>query len=73
MANPEHLARLQRSVKEWNQWREENLDDFRPDLSEADLRGANLRMVNLTLANLNGANLRGANLGYHEERRGNER
>jgi len=66
MANPEQLARLQRSVEEWNQWREEN-EGVQVDLSGAKLNGAkltraDLRGANLTRAYLRGANLTGANL-----------
>ncbi len=61
MANPEQLARLQRSVEEWNQWREENLD-VRPDLNRAKLSGAHLQQANLEGADLEDADLQGANL-----------
>jgi len=71
MADPEQLARLRRSVKEWNEWKEENLQ-VRVDLAEADLAdtdlggadldGANLSRANLSKANVNGADLDGANL-----------
>jgi len=37
MANPEHLQMLQRSVKEWNTWRDQHMATP-PDLREADLR-----------------------------------
>ncbi|MBP0019940.1 MAG: pentapeptide repeat-containing protein [Cyanobacteria bacterium SBLK] len=56
MANEEQLERLKRSVEEWNQWREENLD-IKIDLSSAGLRGANLERVNLSRANLRDAKL----------------
>ena len=71
MADQEQLARLKRSVKEWNQWCSKNLQqliDLRgADLIGADLRGANLvgadlEEVNLLAANLVGANLARANL-----------
>jgi hypothetical protein len=71
MANEAHLEILQKGVKAWNQWRQEN-SDIRPDLSEADLSRTNLsradlskvnlRMAKLNKAKLRGADLRGANL-----------
>jgi TIR domain/Pentapeptide repeats (8 copies) len=61
MANEEQLARLKRSVEEWNEWRAghwgENID-----LKWADLREAHLRGADLGLANLYGANLTKADL-----------
>jgi uncharacterized protein YjbI with pentapeptide repeats len=71
MANQEQLARLRRSVKEWNQWRQENPNveialsdaDLRyADLRRADLRRADLRRADLTAAELIEANLRVADL-----------
>ncbi|MCP5111662.1 MAG: pentapeptide repeat-containing protein [bacterium] len=76
MANPEHLRILQRGIKVWNLWRQEN-PDTKPDLSQVDrtraylsranlsntdLRGAIFLGANLKGANLHGANLAGANL-----------
>ncbi len=61
MANPEHVAILNRAVDEWNTWREENPGET-PDLRGADLHRANLGEANLREANLLGANLAGANL-----------
>lgn len=49
MANPEHLALLQKGVKAWNEWREEN-----PDV-EVDLSGAMLYDTILSYVNLHGA------------------
>ena len=46
MANKEHLARLNKGVEAWNQWREANRD-IKPDLTGADLSGADLHEVNL--------------------------
>src|SRR5437764_409218 len=65
------LAKLKKSIKGWNAWREANprivpdlseADLSEADLSEADLSGANLGLANLIEANLSGANLSGANL-----------
>jgi hypothetical protein len=65
--NDEHVALLKQGVAAWNQWRDENLDPIRPDLSganlfEAYLSGANLRDARLRKADLSGANLARANL-----------
>jgi uncharacterized protein YjbI with pentapeptide repeats len=75
MADEDHVARLKKSVADWNAWRDENRD-ISPDLfgaglSKANLRGAHLARVNLSEANLSkaklskaffyGANLAGAN------------
>ncbi|GHO63568.1 hypothetical protein KSC_024600 [Ktedonobacter sp. SOSP1-52] len=59
MADPEQLARLKRSVLEWNTW-------WSPDVA-IDLRGAclfasSLRGANLCRADLREANLWGADL-----------
>lgn len=51
MANPEHVERLKRGVKVWNQWRKDH-SEIRPDLSHADLSGADLSEANLAGANL---------------------
>jgi uncharacterized protein YjbI with pentapeptide repeats len=78
MANPEHLALLQKSlgqwgktVGQWNVWRSKT-EHIRPDLSEAnlrraelaeaDLRGADLRHADLRVAYLRQADLREAEL-----------
>lgn len=66
MANEAQLARLRRSVEEWNQWREEN-PSVRVNLINADLRSANLINADLINADLRSAdlintNLRSANL-----------
>jgi len=58
MANPEQLARLKRSVGEWNQWRRDQ-----PDIL-TDLTGANISGVNISGANLSRAFLTEANLSY---------
>jgi hypothetical protein len=71
MADPDQLALLRRSVKEWNMWRQANPDDnvylmgaplFKVNLTGANLTGADLRVADLTGANLRGANLTGADL-----------
>jgi uncharacterized protein YjbI with pentapeptide repeats len=61
MANPDHVALLQASVKKWNSWRLSNRDVL-PDLRLADLSGATLSKVNLSKAKLNGADLFRADL-----------
>lgn len=71
MANPEHLAILEKGFEVWNKWRAEN-PDIRPDLSErdfkdtllflADLSGADLSRAKLKEAHLSGADLSRANL-----------
>lgn len=61
MANPEHLAILNRGVEQWNLWREEH-PDIHPDLREADLASRDLQGVNLSRANLLRTNLGMANL-----------
>jgi uncharacterized protein YjbI with pentapeptide repeats len=60
MANPDHLALLDRGVEAWNAARREASD--LPDLESADLSGRNLSGVNFCYANLQGANLQGCNL-----------
>lgn len=72
MANKEQVERLKRSVREWNQWRQEH-PRILPDLSgidlsgmnfaDADLHKANLTHVDLREAILIRANLREADLG----------
>ena len=64
MGNPLHMKIARTSVREWNKWREKNLD-VQPNLTRIDLSGRNLagidfRGVGLFKANLSGANLRGA-------------
>jgi uncharacterized protein YjbI with pentapeptide repeats len=61
MANKEHLARLERGVEAWNQWRKAN-DGVQPDLSWAHLEGAALQGVDLSRVDLSGAHLEGADL-----------
>jgi hypothetical protein len=61
MANPEHLAILDKGVSEWNSWRSQHLD-IHPNLQGADLDGADLSGANLIRANLNGADLYRATL-----------
>jgi TIR domain/Pentapeptide repeats (8 copies) len=56
MANPEHLAILNRGVEEWNEWRSEH-PDVRPDLREAKLSGENLSGANLSEADLSEADV----------------
>lgn len=53
MANKDQLAILERGVKSWNRWREEN------PLIKIDLSGAHLSHAILHCANLSGADLRG--------------
>jgi hypothetical protein len=72
VANPEHLANLEKGVEAWNAWRSV-FPRTLPDLSRVKLCGANLegfnltetdlRETNLTSANLRGVNLWGANVG----------
>ena len=61
MANPEHLAIIQKGVSVWNKWREEN-QGVKPDLCDAMLEWVKLERINLEEANLSGANLSEANL-----------
>lgn len=72
MANPEHLARLEKGVKTWNAWRrahpDEGIDLDRADFVAAKLAGADFREASLAVArfyasSLAGADFRGANLG----------
>ena len=58
MANPEHLAKLKKGVKRWNQWREQN-PRIEPDLSGANLQKAYLYGANLSGTDLSKADLRG--------------
>jgi Pentapeptide repeats (8 copies) len=62
MADKEHLARLKREVKAWNEWRDAALHDIEPNLSGADLHGAELYNANLCKANLCMADLSVADL-----------
>jgi pentapeptide repeat protein len=61
MANDEHVAKLKKGVRAWNEWREKN-PAIRADLSEADFTGADLIGANLIGADLIGAKLSGADL-----------
>jgi uncharacterized protein YjbI with pentapeptide repeats len=61
MANPDHVARLNDGVTEWNSWRMDNLAIL-PDLSGADLSRAHLNHANLSEANLTEAYLGGSYL-----------
>jgi len=71
MANPEHVALIERGSESWNQWRRDH-PDIVPDLRvahlrhaslcEMDLSGAILSIAVLHSADLSGANLRGADL-----------
>ena len=45
MADPEQLALIRRSVKEWAAWKEKN-PDVQVDLSGADLSGMDLTDAN---------------------------
>lgn len=63
MANEEHVERLLRSVKEWNDWRREH-PEIRPDLSRANLSHAHLNRADLSRAILAYADLSYAVLTY---------
>ena len=65
MANPEHLAILERGVGAWNSWRNTH-KDLMPDLSGVDLRRTELSTVNLSNTNLRGAQFREAILNKAE-------
>ena len=54
MAKEEQVARLKRSVLEWNEWRP---DEVMPDLKGADLAGCDLTNANLSNAQLQDAHL----------------
>ena len=60
MANPEHLAILDRGVEVWNEWRSQT--EVEPDLSRADLSGRELMGIDWSHTRLLSANLRGCNL-----------
>jgi TIR domain/Pentapeptide repeats (8 copies) len=67
MAKKEHLNKLKEGVAQWNAWRQQTGEDFRPDLSGAKLSGgvlndANLKFVDLMLTDLSGVKMTGANL-----------
>jgi len=47
MANSEHLAKLKKSITEWNAWRTAN-PKIVPDLIEANLSGANFIKADLS-------------------------
>ena len=78
MANREHLERLRQGAKEWNNWREAQLDQTTDlcmaDLAEVTLRGFGFRPafprkdhligIDLTGASLREADLRRANLNW---------
>ncbi len=61
MRKKEHLKRLERGIKLWNSWRDDNLE-VKIDLTDANLTGANLIEADLTRAILDQADLTGANL-----------
>ena len=63
MANEEQLRILNKGVKAWNKWREDN-PDVEIDLSGANLFRANLSDASLSDANLFRANLNGADLRF---------
>lgn len=66
MPDPKHLRILEKGVKAFNDWRENNPFIFtnlvKADLSGMDLSGANLSRVDLSEANLSEADLSGADL-----------
>lgn len=62
MANPEHLAILNKGVEVWNKWREENPKVI-PDLSGAQVGWLNLPGINFYKANLSEAKLIATELG----------
>ncbi len=74
MANPDHLAILQKGVSRWNEWRIQSTRSFKtmvlqPDLADADLSrmrlsGINLEGVDLSRTLLRKAHLHGANLSH---------
>ncbi len=73
MANPEHLAILERGVKAWNEWREQpkssvippvNIDLKEANLHKARLGGADFHSVVLSSSDLSQADLNGANFSY---------
>jgi uncharacterized protein YjbI with pentapeptide repeats len=66
MANPEHLAKLKKGVRVWNEWREEDSVTIAAlqgaSLCKTNLVEADLRNANLIRADLRGTNLRGTDL-----------
>lgn len=76
MADPDHLARLQEGVHEWNEWRARS--QVRPDLRHAPLSRASLAGYNLAgadcreavfaKADLSGCEFAGANLAFADLR-----
>jgi uncharacterized protein YjbI with pentapeptide repeats len=61
VANPEHLAELNKGVKSWNRWRIENPSVI-PDLKKANLSQTDLRKADLSLTDLSFADLRSTKL-----------
>ena len=61
MANSEHLARLRKGFRPWNNWRCDHPDE-QANLSEAKLDKADLSRANLSEAKLDKADLSRANL-----------
>lgn len=63
MADPKHLALLNRGKIVWNSWRKKNPDILpylnSANLANADLRGLNLRQAQLNHSDLQSADLRG--------------
>jgi uncharacterized protein YjbI with pentapeptide repeats len=55
MANPDHVALVQRGVDVWNEWRRAN-PSLTPDLSDAELPGLKLAGINFEGATLERAN-----------------
>jgi len=63
MTDKEYLVKkLLSGIELWNQWRIENPNQARLDLTNVNLSGANLSGANLSNADLTGANLAGVNL-----------
>jgi uncharacterized protein YjbI with pentapeptide repeats len=56
------VEKLLLGVTAWNQWRQENHNQTRLDLSQVNLSGANLRGVDLSEVDLDDADLSGADL-----------
>jgi len=63
MANAEHLKMLSSGVKEWNEWRKDNIN-IKPDLSYANLSEANLSHADLSYVDLFHAHLFDTNLSH---------
>jgi len=51
LADPEHVAVLQKGVDAWNDWRAKKVD-VRPDLGDANFAGWDLVGINLSRGNL---------------------